>query len=60
MNAWLSLAVSVELNALPLFIQITKIVGGVLVRKFLQHMVFCDKKVILNTTNVFSIEAQFN
>ncbi|MCP9258033.1 DNA polymerase [Dirofilaria immitis] len=34
MDAWLSLAVIVELNALPLFVQITKIVGGVLVRIF--------------------------
>ncbi|KAM3720369.1 DNA polymerase alpha catalytic subunit [Dirofilaria immitis] len=32
MDAWLSLAVIVELNALPLFVQITKIVGGVLSR----------------------------
>ncbi|CAG9534489.1 unnamed protein product [Cercopithifilaria johnstoni] len=34
-DAWLSLAVIVELNALPLFIQITKIVGGVLSRTML-------------------------
>ncbi|VDM95153.1 unnamed protein product [Thelazia callipaeda] len=31
-NAWFSLAVLVELNALPLFVQITRIVGGVLSR----------------------------
>lgn len=39
MDAWLSLAVIAELNALPLFIQITKIVGGVLVRMFSRHIV---------------------
>lgn len=30
-DVWLSLAILIELNALPLFIQITQIVGGVLV-----------------------------